>query len=506
MRRAFLAVLVVTSVVTVPAYAQVGLRLVPPVDAPIGAAFDAPDADYGPGHRGIDYEVAAGTPVRGSASGTVSFAGTVAGVRAVTLDHGSGIETTYTGLSTIEVRGGERVDEGRFLGTSGTVHGIAGLHFGVKVDSEYTDPTALLIRLDVASAIHLAPLSWTPENLGLLGESLSPMRSAGTSARDCRPVGELTEPAKPPNDNIVVAVAGITSKTRGGISADLYEYGPERLGYPSRSTYRFSYAGTDGPRFHTPYTRQDTYIDIRTAAMRLRDLMREIATKHPGASVDLIAHSQGGIVARTYLTRIARTSDGLPHVEHLVTYATPHRGAPGASQVQPLRDGTLTGRHVLAAAKGLADRGFPVPDPTSASVRQLAPGSALMSSLAREDVSFGTRVLALAVPNDPVVPADRALMPGKQGRVIPWTGFGLGGHSAIVTSPVAQALAYSFLSDGAPSCTTRWDEVGPVIGGVWSSLERSIAPAYAAVESVVAAAAGPAAILGTFVYGPREED
>ena len=502
MRRTLLVVFVAALFHVSPARAEVGLRLTPPVDGPIAAAFDAPESDYSPGHRGIDYEVAATTLVRASASGTVSFAGMVAGVRAVTIDHGSGVETTYTGLSTIEVRPGERVEEGRFLGTTGVVHGISGLHFGVKVDSEYVDPTTLLIRLDVASAIHLAPLAWTPENLGLLGESLSPMRSAGTSMRDCRPAMEIDEPSKPPNDNIVVAVAGITSKTRGGISADLYEHGPEQLGYPASSTYRFSYAGTDGPRFHTPYSRQDTYIDIRTAAARLRALMRKIAMKHPGASVDLIAHSQGGVVARTYLTTVARSSDGLPHVEHLVTFATPHRGAPGASQVRPLRDGTFTGRHVLAVAKGWADRGLPVPDPTSASVRQLAPGSELMSSLAREDVSFGTRVLALAVPNDPVVPADHALMPGKQGRVIPWTGAGLGGHSAIVTSPAAHGLAYSFLSDGAPSCTTSWDQVGPVIGGVWSTLERSMAPAYAAVEGVVAAAAGPAAVLGTVVHGP----
>jgi hypothetical protein len=129
-----------------------------------------------------------------------------------------------------------------------------------------------------------------------------------------------------------------------------------------------------------------------------------------------------------------------------------------------------------------------------------------MRSLADEDVSFGTRVLALAVPNDPVVPADHALMPGKQGRVIPWTGAGLGGHSAIVTSPAAHGIAYSFLSDGAPTCTTRWDEVGPVIGGVWSALEGSMAPAYAALEGVVASAAGPAALLGTFLYGPGSED
>lgn len=461
------------------------MRLAPPVDAPVATAFDAPEGEYGPGHRGIDYVVPIGTPVRAAGDGTVTFAGDVAGLRAVTIDHGSGVESTYSGLSRVDLSTGERVEEGRFIGASGTMHGRAGLHFGVKVRSDYVDPVDLLVRLDVAGAIHLAPLAWTPENLGLLGEELPLPASAGTSQRECRPNVPLDDPGSPPNDNIAVAVAGITSKTRDGVSADIYEQGPEQLGYARRSTYWFSYAGTDGPRFHEPYPRRDTYIDIRTAAARLRALMRRIATRHPGRSVDLIAHSQGGIVARTYLTLVAGVSDGLPRVENLVTFATPHRGAPGASQVEPLRDETNTGRHLLTAMKGLSDRGLPVPDPFSPAVRQLAPGSSLMRSLAREDVTFGTRVLALAIPNDPVVPADHALMPGEQGRVVPWTGAGLGGHSAIVTAPSARGIAYSFLAGGAPTCTTGWDAYGPSIGGVWSTLERSMAKTYSVIERLV---------------------
>lgn len=484
-----------------PARAEVGLRLIPPVDAAVAVGFDEPANEYGPGHRGIDYAVEIGTPVRAAGDGVISFAGDVAGLSAVTIDHGSGIESTYSGLSRIHVSVGDRVREGRFIGLSGTMHGRAALHFGVKVESDYVDPAAYLVDLDVAGAIHLAPLTWTPDDLGALGESLPVAETAGTSRRECFPNRPLVDPKRPPNDNIAVAVAGITSKTRGGVSADMYESGPEQLGYPSDSIYRFSYAGPEGARLHEPYRRQETYIDIRTAAARLRALMQRIARKHPGRNVDLIAHSQGGVVARTYLTHVAEASAAVPHVENFVTFATPHRGAPGASQVAPLRDDTITGRHLLAAMERLADRGLPVPDPTSASVRQLAPGSTLMRSLAGEDVSFGTRVLALAIPNDPVVPADHALMPGEQGRVVPWTGPGLGGHSAIVASSEARGIAYSFLAGGAPTCLTRWDEVGPSIGRVWSTLETSMASAYSLIERVVGSAAlGPAAPVGAFVY------
>lgn len=467
------------------AFAQTSFRLIPPVDAPMSAGFVAPDGDYGPGHRGVDYPVPVGTPVRAGGGGTVTFAGMVAGLAAVTIDHGSGFETTYSGMSRVDVRPGQRVGEGEFLGESGTIHGSAGLHFGVKRDGDYVDPAGFLVAIDVSAAIHLAPLGWTPDRLGTLGSYVQPLETAGTSSRPCRPVTELQDPQRPPNDNVVVAVAGITSKTRGGISADIYEDGPEGLGYDEQKIYRFSYAGADGPRFHAPYARRDTYIDIRTAAARLRALMRRIGTEHPGSDVDLIAHSQGGIVARTYLARAARTNEGLPRVDHFVTFATPHRGAPGASQVEPLRDETKTGRHLLGAMKELSDRGWPVPDPTSAAVRQLAPGSDLMRSLAREDVSFGTRVLALGIPNDPVVPANHALFPGEQGRIVPWAGMNLGGHSAIVSSPTARGIAYSFLSDRAPTCTTAWDRAGIALGEVWSALEGSLARAYGAVETIV---------------------
>lgn len=143
----------------------------PPVDAPIAASFIPPESDYGSGHRGVDYRVPVGTQVRAVAPGIVSFAGSVAGVLAVTIDHGSGIESTYTGLSRVDVSEGERVDGGRYVGASGGVHGAPGLHLGAKVNGEYVDPSSFFNALDLAGAIHLAPLEWTPDQLGALGRS-----------------------------------------------------------------------------------------------------------------------------------------------------------------------------------------------------------------------------------------------------------------------------------------------------------------------------------------------
>ena len=45
----------------------------PPVDGPVARSFQAPAFAYGPGHRGIDFAVPPGTPVRASGDGVVAL-------------------------------------------------------------------------------------------------------------------------------------------------------------------------------------------------------------------------------------------------------------------------------------------------------------------------------------------------------------------------------------------------------------------------------------------------
>jgi hypothetical protein len=142
-----------------------------------------------------------------------------------------------------------------------------------------------------------------------------------------------------------------------------------------------------------------------------------------------------------------------------VTFATPHEGAPLAGEVSDLREKTHTGAIALAAARLWALKGGPIPDPYSPAVAQLRPESSFLRTLAREDVMFGTKTLALAIPNDLVVPASRARLVGEASRVV--SPRGINGHAAIVGSADGLSIAYDFLRDGALSCRTPWDLWGP---------------------------------------------
>jgi hypothetical protein len=466
------AIAVFIALLPIEAHAVEPPWFVPPVGGVVARRFQAPEIDWGPGHRGIDYRVPAGSVVGAAGSGLVTWAGEVAGFPSVTIQHEGRLETTYSILSTISVAEGDEVVAGQWIGRVGEAHPGegSGLHFGVKLEESYVDPEGYLGPTDVAAAIHLVPLVWEPPRG--MGDVFDIEPGPQSWDPQCLPRTSISRAAEPPNGNVAIAVAGIGSHTAGGLSADMYEHGPEWLGYPETRVYRFSYRGIDGPGLHHPYTATDTYGDLVVAAKKLRSLVEHVAELHPGRRIDLIAHSQGGIVARAFLELVADGSDwSSPRVEHLVTFATPHTGADAASLVEAL-DRTVWGRRVVDELSRWSRSGGSLPDPRSAAVEQLAPGSDLMDRLG-ERTLFGTRVLALAIPHDVVVPANRALLDGATSRVV--APAGLNGHSAIVTSEEARGIAYGFLRDAAASCETGWDWVGPLMGGLVGGIERNLA-------------------------------
>ena len=70
-----------------------------PVPGAVAEPFVAPRSKYGPGHRGVDFVAAPGTPVRVAREGVVAFAGSVAGSLHVVVDHGDGFTTSYSFLA-----------------------------------------------------------------------------------------------------------------------------------------------------------------------------------------------------------------------------------------------------------------------------------------------------------------------------------------------------------------------------------------------------------------------
>jgi murein DD-endopeptidase MepM/ murein hydrolase activator NlpD len=135
-----------------------------PVVGPVLRGFELPAGPYGAGHRGIDIAVTEGTQVRAPAPGVVSFAGCVGGQLFVTLDHGGGLQSTYSWLSAALVRKGDAVAEGAPIALSGLGHpgsAIAHLHFGVKFGGNYVDPMVYLSPGSVVNLIRLAPIPAT---------------------------------------------------------------------------------------------------------------------------------------------------------------------------------------------------------------------------------------------------------------------------------------------------------------------------------------------------------
>lgn len=133
-----------------------------PVTGPVVGPFDAPTSPYGTGHRGIDIAAPLGSPVHAPAPGLVAFAGPVGGSLFVTVDHGGGIESTYSWLSAVAVRRGDVVLTGSVLGSSGPGHAgatPAHLHFGVRRDDVYVDPIEYLVPGSVVGLIRLVPVA-----------------------------------------------------------------------------------------------------------------------------------------------------------------------------------------------------------------------------------------------------------------------------------------------------------------------------------------------------------
>ena len=111
----------------------------------IDRPFDPPESDYGAGHRGVDIPGRVGQTVRAVAVGRVTFAGRVAGIWTITIDHGTE-RSTYQPVSPT-VRVGDAVAAaqpiGRLLGGHPSCHRTC-LNLGRLRGDEYLDPADLL--------------------------------------------------------------------------------------------------------------------------------------------------------------------------------------------------------------------------------------------------------------------------------------------------------------------------------------------------------------------------
>jgi hypothetical protein len=465
-----------------------------PVDEPVIDRFRPPATPYGPGNRGIDYSTAPGEEVRAAAGGEVVFAGRVGLSQHVVVLHPDGLRTSYSFLAEVDVRRGDHVERGDVVGRAGHE-----LHFGVRAgDDRYLDPEALLAggppevhlvaipRSEAAerrsllrslvglarSTVHAgaAGVDWArdqadgawalaraeAESLALAVELLSrygdvsgrllelAARAEGfrASQAGCTPAS-VPPRRRRPGRRIAILVGGLGSSAGHAAVLDL---DTRALGYADGDVAQFSYRGGQAPGSRhlagvptTTYGPADSDGDLRVAAERFHQLLASVEAANPGVPVDVVAHSQGGVVVRAAL------GDD-PAVEHVVTLGTPHHGADLATLDAALGTsavGQLSQAAVAAASGGAVD-------PFATAVGQLAETSGFIHDLEHRPLPTGTRVTSIAARGDLVVPALQSGLAGATDVLVPLEG--LHAHDRLPGSPEAAREIALALADQGPTC------------------------------------------------------
>ena len=150
----------------------------------------------------------------------------------------------------------------------------------------------------------------------------------------------------------------------------------------------------------------------RIVAERVEQLVRD----HGCERIDLVGHSEGGLIGRYYVQRL----NGARRVSHLVTLGTPHRGTPWAYS------GYLFGRVVP-------------------SLRQMAPGSPLLRDLGDDSFPPSVRLTSIYSQRDPFCPPSSCRLEVRHGAHFKNVELARGGHlqflfSASIHSTILREL------------------------------------------------------------------
>jgi murein DD-endopeptidase MepM/ murein hydrolase activator NlpD len=135
-------------------------------------------------HLGVDYAAPIGTPVRSVGDGVVDFAGRQNGYgNVVEIRHGRERSTLYAHLSRIDVRPGQRVEQGQRVGAVGMTGRTTGphLHFEFRVAGSHQDPLRVAkaseaVTLDTAARAQFAEIARGLQAQLVVAETLAGQR------------------------------------------------------------------------------------------------------------------------------------------------------------------------------------------------------------------------------------------------------------------------------------------------------------------------------------------
>lgn len=113
----------------------------PPVAAPVSDPFREPPCRWCPGNRGLEFATRPGQTVIAVDTGRVTFAGEVAGVIHVVVQHRDGRRVTYGRLLRRRHDRGDVVLRGQVVGLADVA-----FHLGLRAGERYVDPAPYLGR------------------------------------------------------------------------------------------------------------------------------------------------------------------------------------------------------------------------------------------------------------------------------------------------------------------------------------------------------------------------
>ena len=480
-----------------------------PVPGEPTRAFSAPRTLYSGGHRGVDLR-ATGAEVLAAGPGVVDFAGAVAGALHVVVRHPNGWRTSYSFLAAISVRDGELVARGQVLGRccrpvplGAHDHGTD-LHFGLRVVDEYVDPMRLFVAPDLTAVVHLAPsderefpgrrrsaiqtildttglgaINDVRERLtngaGSLIDAFGELLAAGAAELPevmrwleasnlllfdggltfdiaegiADYLGQFSEcdrhppplPSAPDLPTALMFVAGINSRTRRDGRSNGID--PSSLGYDPAVTHFFSYAADGGG-----YEPSETLVPIVESARNLATQLRAVQASEPGRAVDLIAHSQGGVIVQAFLKLFYDPTDhSLPPIGTVITLSSPHSGAPAATSGAAI--GRLPGSAVLFSEIET------MPPVNAAAVHDLSELSDIQALLQTRPLPEGIDVYSIGSPLDWSVPQTSTQLDGAHHITTNPDGIA-NEHGDITTDPSAmRAVRNALLGRPAPCVGLR---------------------------------------------------
>jgi pimeloyl-ACP methyl ester carboxylesterase len=283
---------------------------------------------------------------------------------------------------------------------------------------------------------------------------------------------ETPVPPPPKNRRIAVLVGGLGSATD---QAAVLDTDTKALGYAPTDVFQFSYRSdseTDGPR--------DTTGDLDAAARSLADQLQALARANPGTPIDVIAHSQGGLVARAAVV----LHGARPAL--LATLGTPHHGADLATAEVGLHL-TSSGADALDAVSEHLTGPVAGLDLDQRSIHQMSETSSFIERLDRAPLPPAREIttISIAVRGDHVVANHQSRLEGAANTVITTTG-ALNEHDGLPGAVATTDELRRALAGQQPTCRSLVDALADeVIGRQTSQLHDQVGAGLTGVALVV---------------------